>query len=359
MSKRPSADPRAVQAAPPRAEGGRLAPPRSGPGVLVREALVQRLLDARRKRCVLVRGPAGFGKTTLLASWLQALLPLGFDVAWLSLEAHDDALAPFVDGLVAAFAEVDPALIREAAELADAAIDADGAERLVIALVRRIAEHPRDLVLVLDDVHHLNDPAVLETLQWLLDYAPPGLHLVLGTRGAMRLSLDALRAQGQLFELELRDLRFSLTEAEQFLKLQLGEVDARTVKLLYELSDGWVAGLQLFAIDWKNRQRLKGEGGVGFTRVPMRDPEAFARYFDQEVLNRLSPGDLESLVRLSACERFCAPLCAALDDKRQSAGEAAAMLRRLQVQLRNATPMKSPSGLPKQPPGMICRNKPG
>ena len=315
--------------ATPRADGSRFAPPRAGAGHLSREPLVARLLDARRKRCLVVSGPAGFGKTMLLAETMQALLPLGFDVAWLSLQPADEQLGHFAEGLVAAIAEVDPALVREAAELVGAVLDADGAERLVIALVRRIAEHGREFVLVLDDLQQLHDPAPLQTLQWLLDYAPPNLHLMFGTRGAARLQLDDLRAQGQLLEIELRELRFSLAETERFLALQLGDVDARSAKLMHELSDGWVAALQLFCADWKHRRRAAGSGG--FSRVPMRDAAAFAAYFERELLGRLSADDLDLLERIAACERVCAPLCAALLGRPQASAELGTALARLQA----------------------------
>jgi len=311
------------------ADGSRLAPPRAAAGHLARETLVARLLDARRKRCVVVRGPAGFGKTMLLADAMRALLPLGFDVAWLSLSSDDDQPGHLAEGLVAAIAEVDPALVREASALTSSALDADGAERLVITLVRRIAEHGREFMLVLDDLQHLRDASALELLQWLVDYAPANLHLMLGARGAPRLQIDELRAQGQLLEVELRDLRFSHAETESYLALQLGEVDARTAKLLHELSDGWVAGLQLFCADWKNRRRAAGSGG--FSRVPMRDAAAFAGYFEREVLGRLSADDLDLLERIAACERVCAPLCAALLGRPQAAPELAGTLARLQA----------------------------
>jgi LuxR family maltose regulon positive regulatory protein len=146
-------------------DSSKLAPPRGGGRALPRETLVARLLEARRLRCAVVQGPAGFGKTTLLTAWRRSLLPLGFDVAWLSLAAADNDLPRFLDGLIASIAEVDPTLVHDAAELAGGATDADGVERLAIGLVRRVAEHPRELVLMLDDVHHLSHPAILEALQ--------------------------------------------------------------------------------------------------------------------------------------------------------------------------------------------------
>ncbi|MEJ8821074.1 LuxR C-terminal-related transcriptional regulator [Variovorax humicola] len=308
--------------------------PRQAAGIIARDRLLGRMMAARQLRCIVVTGPAGSGKSTLVAAWRQALVPLDSDVAWFALAAADNEPARFLDGLLASVAQVDPALVREAAQLAGTSVDADpdAVERLAISLVRGIASHPRDLALVFDDLHHLGHPAIHEALQWLLDYAPPNLHLVLVSRGTVRLSLDRLRSQSQVLELDLRDLRFTLAETGEFLKAQLGDVDARTVRTLHELSDGWVAGLRLFTVDWKKKQLEAGRSAPGepFARVPVRDAQAFLQYFEQEVLSRLAPDELDLLVRVAPCTRFCASLCVALLDAPDAIGQAATLLARLE-----------------------------
>ena len=154
----------------------KLVPPRSAGRVVAREALLARLMEGRRRRCVVLQGPAGCGKTTTLVAWRQALLPLGFDVAWLTLTPEDNEPSRLLDYLLASVAQVAPAATQEAAAYAGRGVDSEAMERALIALVRGIAAHPRELVLVLDDLHHLTDPRIHEALQWLLDYAPANLH---------------------------------------------------------------------------------------------------------------------------------------------------------------------------------------
>ena len=69
--------------------------PRLRPGVVARPRLLDRLGGGR---LTLVSAPAGFGKTTLLASWL-AQAEDGRSVAWLSLDASDEDPASFWTGV--------------------------------------------------------------------------------------------------------------------------------------------------------------------------------------------------------------------------------------------------------------------
>ncbi|MGT2428915.1 LuxR C-terminal-related transcriptional regulator [Cupriavidus basilensis] len=306
--------------------------------------MLAQLTEARRRRAIVLQGPAGCGKTATLLAWRQALLALGFDVAWLTLSADDNELARWLDALLGSLAQVDTAMTREAALLGGRGMDAEVVERTVLALVQGIASHPRDLVLVLDELHHLADARVHESLQWLLDYAPPNLHIVLASRGNVPLSLGRLRDQGLVLELDQRDLRFTLAESGQFLKAQLGDISARDARQLHELTDGWVAGLQLFATHWKRHRQHSGaqSGADSFVRANVQNAGAFAGYFEREVLARLAPAETELLVRAAACQRFSASLCVALNEQAQSSAEVVALLARLDNDNLFITPVDGP-----------------
>ncbi|WP_095170065.1 LuxR C-terminal-related transcriptional regulator [Pseudomonas sp. Irchel 3H3] len=284
----------------------KLVPPRGARRLVPREGLMARLQDVRRQRCVVIQGPAGSGKTSTLLAWRRELLAMNFEVAWLSLAAEDDEIGRFCHCLQASLAEVVPEQVRDAGVLLGRDNQQMAVEHWVITLVQGIAQHSREVLLMLDDMQHLQAPRIIQALQWLIDYAPPNLHLVFGTRIALPFPLARLRAKDQVSEFDLRDLRFTRAESERFLQEHLGAIDARDAATLHELTDGWVAGLQLFAVDLKAKQMTR------FDRVQIRDAVGFADYFEREVLVRLEPEDLRLLTCVSICERFCASLCATL-----------------------------------------------
>ncbi|AYC32748.1 helix-turn-helix transcriptional regulator [Pseudomonas cavernae] len=309
----------------------KLSPPRIGTRILARERLHTQLFEARRRRCIVLKGPAGCGKTTAMASWRQMQLSLGFDVAWLTLTSGDNQLSRFLDYLLASLAQVDPTMVRDTLLLEGYSSDREAVERTVITLVRGIAAHPRELVLVLDDLHTLTDTSIHQTLQWLLDYAPDNLHLALVSRSSVPLSLARLRSQNLTLELDLRDLRFTAEEAEQFLKTQLGEIDPSDIQRIYRMTDGWIAGLQLVAASRKKGRQRKLDGAAsGQPQAQLLDNQAFSNFFETEVLSQLTPAELELLRPLALCERFCPALCATLVNRTSAVVDAAALFERLE-----------------------------
>ncbi|CAG2154967.1 HTH-type transcriptional regulator MalT [Cupriavidus yeoncheonensis] len=310
---------RAIEAVP----STKLVPPRPARRLVPRDALQERLLAVRRQRCVIVQGPAGSGKTSTLVAWRQRLLALDFDVAWLTVAAEDNELTRFFGALLASFAMVDATVVREAALLVGRDHSKAVLERCIITVVHAIAGRARDFVLMIDDAHCLEEPRSHQVLQWLVDYAPPNLHLVFAIRSVLPLSLARLRAQGQVSEFDLRDLRFSPEESERFLRDHLGRIDRSDAEMLHQLTDGWVAGLQLFAVDLKTRS------GTRYPRVQVRDATAFASYFEREVLVNLAPDDLDLLSRAAICNRFCASLCATLMQQPHAVASMTSRLARL------------------------------
>lgn len=295
---------------------------------IARPRLTEVLKQARDRRCTVLQGPAGCGKTTVLGAWRRELVAAGVDVAWVALGRADDDVATFVDALLVALSEIDADMVRDAAILAGRGNNAEAIESIAIALVRGIAARRNDIALVFDDAHHLHDERIVGALQLLLDHGPPNLLCVFASRHPLPLSLARLRDQGQLLEIGFDMLRFTPDESARLVAGLLEGADERQARALHELTDGWAAGLKLLCLDLR-RQRSGPQTPID-DRV--RDAQTFARYFDQAVLSQLSPADLHFFVRCALPEHFNAALCEALQDGKTASSPSAEPLARLESQ---------------------------
>jgi LuxR family maltose regulon positive regulatory protein len=187
--------------------------PRTTGDVIARVRLIERLNDGLSGKATLVCAPVGFGKTTLLAEWVQTS---DRPTAWLSLDEDDNELRVFVRSLTAALQSVFPDTCQATASLLKAP-QFPPAERVAILLINDLADVPEDVVLVLDDYHLIHNGEVHTLLDLLIRHLPPQLHLVLATRSDPPLPLARWRAQGYLHDLRSADLRFTLAETEAFL----------------------------------------------------------------------------------------------------------------------------------------------
>ena len=277
--------------------------PTLAPEVVPRPRLVARLTEATRRRVTLVAAPAGFGKTTAVAAWIAETRP---PVAWLAMDEDDNEPGRFLVHLVGAVRSRWPEV--GGAALAHLARTPLRWPAVLGALFNDLAARSAPLTLVLDDFEVVRSQEVLDAVAFLLDHQPPNLHLVLCTRGEPHLPLPRLRACGQLAELTVDDLRFTLDEAARFLEqamaLRLSPQGRRT---LHDRTEGWVAGLQLAALSLRHtadRDR--------FIATFAGDHRHVADYLADEVLRRQPPAVQEFLLATSVLRRLCGELCDAV-----------------------------------------------
>src|SRR5262249_39704980 len=148
-------------------------------GFVARARLVAKLDEGLACRLILVCGPAGFGKTTLLADWTRRG---NRPVAWVSLDAGDNDPARFWRHGGAAVGRACPGVGGPAGRGGPRA--PSSFEGLVSALINELAAQPGDprVLLILDDYHLIDAQLVHSALEFLLEHLPRRLHLVLAGR---------------------------------------------------------------------------------------------------------------------------------------------------------------------------------
>ncbi|NJP32909.1 AAA family ATPase [Micromonospora sp. HSS6-12] len=334
----------------------RLSPPALPEPVVLRPRLLRALDDGTAAPLTLVAAPAGWGKTTLLASWFRAAGAAGRDpvrggpvtgaadgardapptsappgdfgaagpdpdrerpdLGWVSVEAGDDG-----DRLWSYLA----AALRRATDPGDGPAEPSVPERSprpdqLELLAAALAGRERPVLLVLDDLHRITDPAAVSGLEFLLRHAEQRLRLVVGARAGVPLPVHRWRLAGELTELGPDELAFTGDEVADLLTAHGAVLPAAAVRRLRERTGGWPAALRFAALG------LRGQPD------PARWVEQFggdqpdvASYLREEVLAGLDPGHREVLRRAAVADAVCAGLAAALTDRPDAEAALAAL----------------------------------
>jgi len=284
-----------------------------------RPRLLAQIALGLRGPLTLITAPAGFGKTTLVAS---SITQCGWPVAWLSLDKNDNQAGRFLNYLIAALQIADVRLGDEAAQLM-VNLQQASAEAVLTSLINDLDTANAEIVLVLDDYHLINSQAVHDAVVFLLEHCPKIFHLVIATRSDPPLPLSRLRARAQTVELRAADLRFTPTEAGQFLNEVMGlQLEPAAVAALEARTEGWIAGLQMAAISMRDRKDVSKfvESFSGTNRYILD-------YLLEEVLAHQPPPTQRFLFYTSILERLSAPLCdaiLAIDAEQETAGDSGA-----------------------------------
>jgi len=269
-----------------------------------RPHLYERLDKGLRRKLTLVSAPTGFGKSTLVTSWL---FERDQSAAWLSLDQSDNDLVRFWTYLLAAIQTVHQEIGVEARQIVSA-LQLRCNEPVAIRLINDISQLAQDLIVVLDDYHVIQAEQVHEGLSFLLEHQPPNLHIVLITRVDPSISMARLRVHHQLIEIRAEDLQFSTTEAAILFNDKMGlDLKPKHIEALNTHTESWVVGLQLAALSLKGQPSYdtfidKFTGGHQF----------ILDYLTEEVLDTLPDTQREFLLKTSILERFCGQLCQAV-----------------------------------------------
>lgn len=280
--------------------------PQVRPSLVPRPRLFQKLDRALHSKMSLVSAPAGYGKTTLVADWVNNSPSAARHsrICWLSLDENDNDLVRFLSYVTGALNAIITNSGQSLVEMLRSP-QMPPTELMVSAMINDVAQSDELFVLVLDDYHVIKSERIHEALAFLLDHLPPQMHLVVISRADPPLPLARLRGQGQLLELRQNDLRFSAAEAAGFLNqvMKLG-LAVEDITRLNKRTEGWVAGLQMAAVSMQER-----EESSKFIQEFTGSNRYILDYLLEEVLNRQSPPIQTFLSKTAVLNRFTAPLC--------------------------------------------------
>jgi LuxR family maltose regulon positive regulatory protein len=275
-------------------------------GLVARDELVHALEDGLSRPVTVILGPAGSGKTTLMAQW-RLSAGEGESVAWLALDTCDNEPTRFWTYVIAALRSVLPDVGETALRLLEAP-GVDLLQEVVPAILNDLLETAHETVLVLDDYHLIHDELIHTAMAFFVEQLPDCDRVVIASRSQPSFPLATLRARGALSEIEPGQLAFSESDADTLLNdvhrlgLSRGEV-----RRLHVRTEGWAAGMYLAALSLRGRSNT-GQLIASFAGSDRR----IVDYLGAEVLDREPNDVLTFMLRTSILERLSAPLCDAV-----------------------------------------------
>ncbi len=271
------------------------------PDLVPRPGLLENLDAGLRGKLTLVSAPAGFGKTTVVSEWLRSC---GRPAAWLSVDKNDNDLSRFLIYLIAALRHIDAEIGNDV----QAALEETLSPHIEILLTRLISEiekFPDKSIIVLDDYHLINSKQVHDAINFLIEFLPPAIHMVISGRTDPPLPISRLRVRGDVNEIRTPQLRFTKGEMATYLNDLLGfDLSAEGIAALETRTEGWIASLKLAALSMQGRDDWQE-----FITKFSGSNRYIIDYLVDEVMAR-QPEEVQTFLRrTSILERFCAPLC--------------------------------------------------
>lgn len=256
----------------------RLAAPKASAGEVFRQELMDAVLGSPKK-LIYIHAGAGYGKTTLLSQIADAKK----NTVWLTLDGESDVFT-FLDLLSEAVRQIFPDYDFSASEH----LLFEGKNNFITiianAFISSIEKLAQDFMIVLEDLHTIEEQQIIMLIACLMKYTPENIRLFLSSREVPWQELIPLRVRGDILELTQQELAFTREEVIQ----ALGFDDQN----IYGITEGWPLAIRSFKVLLEN--------GVSLADLPSRGNEALYSYLFFECISRL-PSEMVDFLKTSAC----------------------------------------------------------
>ncbi|WP_290741286.1 LuxR C-terminal-related transcriptional regulator [Haliea sp.] len=278
---------------PPWLVPAKVYPPVPRVDVLIRRGLELKLNEGLSRQATILRAPAGYGKSTLLSSWLQHLPCEAAACCWLALDEDDDDERQLLVYL--AFSLYQAGVLR-LGEDDGVTLQGEVVPRQILTLIQRSIEALSEpVLLILDDFEQLSGSTVRSVIQRLLRYAPENLHLFVATRDDSALDVSRLEVEGAVLRVDAAALQFTLPEIRELFADQL---PAGVIEDIYRRTGGWPVVVQML------RSALSSERDHDRLLQELdSDAATLSAYLAHQILDGLAPADQQFLMSLSPLER--------------------------------------------------------
>jgi ATP/maltotriose-dependent transcriptional regulator MalT len=291
----------------------RFRPPTFTRPTVPRQRILDRLGSGPRSKLVLIHAPAGYGKSTLAAQWVEALTRQGVKTAWLAIDSDDNNPGWFLAHLIEAIRRSMPDLADTLQQEFEGRLEKT--EQYVFnALINQLHSEKQTLALVMEDWHRVDNPVTRDALAYLLENTCHHLHLIATSRTRAGLPLATMAVQGELVDIDSDLLKFDATESQALLVDHCGlDLTAANLADLEDSTDGWAAALQLASISLRDHP----DPTALIANLSGRH-QAIGEYLASNVLDSLEPDLVDFLLSTCVTKQICSGLATTLTDNRRS-----------------------------------------
>ncbi|WPC76738.1 HTH-type transcriptional regulator MalT [Vibrio porteresiae] len=300
----------------------KLSQPEHQNNTIKRPRILSLLTQAAQSKLVLLRSPAGYGKTTMVLDWLSQQKQVG----WFSIDESDNDSYRFVNYLVRALNKATDNSCSNAQMLVErhqyASLTA-----LFATLLSELDSFQQHAYLVLDDYHQIHNDELHEAMRFFLKHLSNHLTIVITSRVLPPLGTANLRVRDQMIEIDHQQLAFDVDETLRFMQQRVGQtLTLKQAQRLCDYIEGWPSALQLVALQTKQIASIDlfnalGTKELGSTHASREegairslpiDHSHLWDYLMEEVFARLDPPTQIFLMRSSVMEYFTANMASTI-----------------------------------------------
>jgi LuxR family maltose regulon positive regulatory protein len=286
--------------------------PEPSTDLIIREDLYKQLANGKNKPLFLISAPAGYGKSTLVSSWLgQNDLHFG----WVSLSEYDDNWLTFIKYFVECLRQSVPGVFDDSIQMLSTA-EVPDSDAIARSIINHLMDIEENFYLVLDDYHYIHTAEIHEFINKVLRFPPPRFHLVVISRIDPPFKIQHFRSKNLITEIRSNDLAIGIDVAITFLTSTTGiAVNQDFCKTAVEITEGWITGLRLISLKLKSHQDFAEIFTIKEKRTIIHD-------LLDEVFADFSPTVRDFIVKCSVLHQFSAAICAEICQmEKQSAAQ--------------------------------------
>lgn len=251
--------------------------------------------STENKKLTLISAPAGFGKSTLLCEWANAMTLAKLSSCWLSIDNSNNTNYAFLLNFIYSLNQCDNADLSDILKLTKDNKDL-AVSTVYIQLINALSQRETPLYFFIDGFENITDSAVLDNLNFFIKNMPENCHLIIASRTIPSLSVSKLRIAQQLHIIDEKQLAFTLSETTLFFessfhfKPQLSVINSLNNSVL-----GWPYALGMVALLSKDQQSFQYQAD----QIAQSNHTYIWDYFNDEFFSALDQNMKDFLIQIA------------------------------------------------------------